>query len=178
MHNLLNEKIETERLFLLPISMKNKESIFNDFNSDITTYMYPKPADTIEETISFIETSLKWLKEWSNLQMVVYHKDDDEFLGCAWLHNVDKDTPEFGIWIKKNSHGNWYGREAIIAIKEWADKNMKYEYILYPVDESNKSSRKIAEILWGKIEKEYEEESLWWRKLKILEYRIYPEKNQ
>ncbi len=172
--NLLKIKIPTDRLLLVPISLKYKEDIFREFTAEITYFMYPKPPEKIEETIDFIEESLVGLKDGSNLQLVVLAKESKEFLGCAGVHKLDSETPEFGIWIKKSAHGQGYGREAVTALKKWADKNIKYQYITYPVADENLSSRKIVESLGGKVAREYQEKNLSGREQHILEYRIYP----
>lgn len=171
---LLTVKIETERLLLVPIEMKYKESIFKEFTSDITTFMYPRPSKDISETEAFINDSLKGLGEGNNLQFVIIAKDSQEFFGCAGLHNVDSKTPEMGVWLKLSAHGNGYGKEAMTGIKKWADSNLKYDYILYPVADKNIASRKIPESLGGKIEREYDQEGMSGNKYHCIEYRIYP----
>ncbi|MEJ6950510.1 GNAT family N-acetyltransferase [Natronospora cellulosivora (SeqCode)] len=171
--NLLNIKLESKRLILVPISMEYKDNIFKEFSKEITTYMYPAPAKEISETELFIINSIKSLKGGSNLQLVILKKDTLEFLGCAGLHNINTKTPEFGIWLKKSAHGMGYGIEAITELKKWADKNIDYKYILYPVAEKNIASRKIPESLGGKIEKEYDETGLGGNSYHCIEYRIY-----
>lgn len=170
--------IKTKNLFLKAITLDYKEDIFKEFTSEITTHMFPKPADKIEETIEFIKTSIKGNKEGSNLQVVVLKKENKEFLGNAGLHHIDTKTPELGIWIKKSAHGNSYGKEAMIALKEWADKNLKYNYIKYPVVDENYASRRIPEFLSGKISREYDEINMSKKKQHLLEYRIYSNQKQ
>ena len=170
--NLLNVEIETNRLLLRPIGLEYKEEIFSEFTEEIATYMYPRPAKTIAETELFIKDSRKELKKAINLQLVILEKDSEEFLGCAGLHDIDKE-PQLGIWLQKSAHGNRYGLEAITAIKEWADENLDYEYLIYPVDQENIASRKIPESLGGKIVREYEKLNLSGNILNIVEYRIY-----
>lgn len=174
MKNLLNEEIETPRLLLVPILMEYKDIIFNEFTKDITTFMHPRPAKSIKETEDFINKSLKRLKRGNNLQMVILEKKSKEFLGCAGLHHADQNTPELGIWLKKSAHGNSYGKEAIMALKEWADNNLDYDYLLYPVADKNIPSRKIPESLGGKLARKYNKKNLSGQKHHILEYRIYP----
>jgi len=165
---------ETERLLLKSICLDYKEHIFKEFNSQVTTYMLPKPAETIKETVDFIESSMKSNSEGTNFQTVVVSKDTGEFLGCGGLHHIDTKTPELGVWIKVSAHGHGYGKEVMHAIKKWADEHLNYEYLLYPVDKENIPSRKIPESMNGKIEKEYQETNLSGAVLHILEYRIYP----
>ncbi|USN58920.1 MAG: GNAT family N-acetyltransferase [Candidatus Peribacteria bacterium] len=166
--------IETKNLLLQPITLDYKEEIFKEFTPEITTYMFPKSPDKIEETIEFIETAMKENEEGSNFQVVVLNKATKEYLGNAGIHNINTKTPELGIWIKKSAHGNAYGKEAMIAFKEWADKNLDYKYILYPVVDVNYASKRIPEFLGGKIFREYDEENMSGRNQHLLEYRIYP----
>lgn len=169
-----NTIIETERLRLVPINLSYQEEIFKEFTSEITTYMFPKPADAIAETVAFIESSLQKNQSGTDLQIVVTKKDSGEFLGCGGLHHIDTPTPELGIWIKKSAHGHEFGKETMIALKSWADQNLNYEYIIYPVDKNNFASRRIPEFLGGKITREYKEVGQAGQQLNMLEYRIYP----
>ena len=143
--DLLNLIIKTERLILKPISYDYKDVIFKEFSQEITKYMAPKPAENIEETKAFIEQSIKGLENGSNLQMVIINKGNNEFIGCIGLHNINKNDPELGIWIKLSSYNNGYGLEAINGLINWANENIKFEYLKYPVDKMNISSRKIPE---------------------------------
>lgn len=170
--DLSNTKIETERLLIVPITMEYLEIIFREFQEPITEFMYPKPPVKIEETKQFIEGSLDGLKDGNNLQMVVLEKATGDFLGCAGLHELDKDDPELGIWIKKSAHGKKYGREAMAGIKKWADENIKYSYIRYPVAAQNIPSRKIPESLGGVVKKEYDKKMLSGRTYHMVEYWI------
>lgn len=169
--NFLTVEITTSRLLLVPIAIKYKDEIFLEFTEEITTYMYPNPAQTIAETEAFIQNSIQQLQDGTNLQVVILDKETHEFLGCAGLHNLGK-APRLGIWLKKAAHGNKYGLEAITALKNWADQNLDYEYISYPVDKNNIPSRKIPEALGGKVIKEYEKVTPSGKILYALEYQI------
>jgi ribosomal-protein-alanine N-acetyltransferase len=173
MTTLWNIKIESERLFLLPISKEYVEDIFCEFNEEITTYMIPKPPESIQKLEEWIEDSLRLMKEGDNLQLVILDKHTEEFLGIAGLSETDTKTPELGIWIKKSRHGNRYGREAMQTFKDWIDKNLKYDHIIYSVAVPNISSIKIAESLGGKIAREYERTNQSGKKWSFAEYRIY-----
>jgi [ribosomal protein S5]-alanine N-acetyltransferase len=174
--NTQSTTIETKNLFLQGLTLDYKDDIFKEFTAEITTHMTPKPPEKIEETIQFIETAIKENKEGSNLQIVILNKETKDFLGCGGLHHIDGKTPELGIWIKKSAHGHGYGKEAMIALKDWADENLDYEYILYPVAEENNPSRRIPESLGAKVAKEYDRVNMSGKKHHLLEYRIYPSK--
>ncbi|WP_222427269.1 GNAT family N-acetyltransferase [Hyella patelloides] len=171
-HILLNVEIVTERLLLQPISIVYEDDIFKEFNEEITTYTYPCPARDISETRSFIEDSIAGMKNEKDLHCVILDKDTQEFLGCAGIHNINGKSPELGIWLKKSAHGNGYGLETIAALKKWADNNLEYEQLIYPVDKANIPSKRIPEKLSGKIAREFEQVNLSGRVLQIIEFRI------
>ncbi len=171
--NLLNMQIETERLLLIPINSDYAEDIFINFTSEITTYMFPRPATEICETLNFIKTSVNGLENGTNLQLVILHKDSKEFIGCAGLHNIGNLDPELGIWIKKSNHSNGYGLEAVTAIINWARVNIDFEYLRYPVDKRNYASRRIPERNGGIIKREYKNINQTGFELDEVEYWIY-----
>ncbi|MFA6486161.1 MAG: GNAT family N-acetyltransferase [Candidatus Magasanikbacteria bacterium] len=164
--------LETERLKLVPISMKHLEDIFKEFTSEITTHMFPQPSGNIEDTKKFITDSLNRMKKGENLQLVAEDKNTGEFLGCMGFHEIHRHDPEMGVWLKKSAHGKGYGKEAMKAIKDWADKNISYEYIKYPVVKVNTPSRQIAEFLGGKIAREFIGTNQNGNKMEEVEYRI------
>jgi RimJ/RimL family protein N-acetyltransferase len=167
--------ITTERLILTPISLDHKEEIFKEFNDEITKLMYPSTPKTIDETISFIETSINGFVEKQEIVVAILHKETREYLGNAGLHRIDSRTPELGIWIKKTAHGNGYGREAVKSLKEWADKNLLYEYLRYPVFVENAASRKIPESLGGVVKSEYDTTNQKGEPHRAVDYYIYKE---
>ena len=172
--NTSNLIIETKNLVITPIRLNFKDEIFKEFTPQIATYMSPQPAQDIQGTIDFIQESIRENEKGTNYQAVVLDKHTHEFLGAAGLHHINTEAPELGIWIKKSAHGHGYGKEAMVALKTWADDNLHYEYLRYPVDKDNIPSRKIPEFLGGQIFKEYTEENMIGKILNLLEYRIYP----
>jgi len=171
--DLSNFKIETENLILKSISLDYKADIFREFTPEITKYMVPKSPEKIEETIEFIKKAMADNKKGKDLQVVVLNKKSQEFIGCGGLHEVNTKTPELGVWIQKAAHGHYFGREAMTALKGWADENLDYDYILYPVAEENYASRRIPEMMGGKVAREFDGTNAIGEKMHELEYRIY-----
>ena len=172
--SLTDTIIESARLRLVPISEKYAEDVFREFTEEITLYMFPRSPKQIGETLAYIREARREIEAGTDFTVVVLHKESGDFLGGGGLHKIDTDTPEFGIWIKKSAHGNGYGKEAVCALKDWADKNLSYKYLVYPVDKKNTASRKIAEALGGVIERERQITNQAGNVLDEVEYRIYP----
>jgi len=88
--------------------------------------------------------------------MAVLPKQSDDFLGSFVLLDLDQDNPEMGGWLKESAHGHGYGREAAAALQRWASENVDYDHIIWPCAAMNTPSRRLAEVLGGKVKKEYE----------------------
>lgn len=165
--------ITTERLQLVPVSKKYAEKIFREFTLEVTTYMFPKPAETINDTLAFITMAQEQLHKGESFNVSILQQDTQELLGGGGINNINTAIPELGIWIKKSAHGHTYGREAVTGLKNWAEKNLSYDYLIYPVDKRNIPSRKIAESLGGVIKKEYEKINQSGKRLDMVDYWIY-----
>ncbi len=171
--DLLQTRIISERLSLIPISENHAETIFKEFTSEITEFMYPKPPESIREVLEFITTSLETMKARSNVQLVITDLEDGTFLGCIGLHHIDRRDPELGIWLKKSSHGKRYGLEAMTALVQWAQEHLDFEHLKYPVDKRNIASRKIPMALGGILKREFKATNLGGNELDEVEYWIY-----
>ena len=168
-------QIESERLFLTPVVNAYAQDIFKTFTSEVTRYMYPKPPKRVFDTLDFIASSRKKLEADEDFTAAILNKKSREFLGCCGLHKIHTPTPELGIWVKTSAHGHGYGKEAIYAMRDWADCNLDYEYLTYPVDKDNVPSRRIPESLKGVVGREYEKINQSGTLLNILEFWIYPD---
>ncbi len=169
----MDTKIITERLEIVPLSLEYAQDIFRELTREITTFMGPKPPEDIEETIAYINSQLPKIESGGELPVVILNRQTKEFLGCGGIHELKTRTPKLGIWIKKSAHGNKYGQEAVKGLKEWAEKNLDYDYLRYPVDKQNIPSRKIPESLGGVIKKEYKRKNESGKTLDEVEYWIY-----
>ena len=165
--------ITTDRLKLVPLSEKYAQDIFKELTPEVTTYMFPRSPQKIEETLEYINSQISKIKSGEEMPVVILDKNSGEFLGGGGAHKLSTNTPELGIWIKKSAHGHKFGLEAVVGLKNWIEKNIQFEYIIYPVDRQNIASVKIAEFIGGIVEKEYQKPNASGKMLDLIEYRIY-----
>ncbi len=175
--DLLKVKISSNRLTLRAVALDFQEDIFREFTEKITTYMFPRSPENIYDTKLFITESLKKMVQGDEIILVILEKKSQEFLGCTGIHKLKSNSPEIGIWLKKSAHGNGYGLETVTILKEWAEENLDYDYLIYPVDVANIPSRRIPERLGGESFREYDKTNLSGKVLHLLEYKI-PKKNK
>lgn len=147
--------LETNRLKLVPITLKYLDDIFKEFTAEIATYLVPQPTGNPKDIEKFITLSLESMRQGETLKFVALHQQTKEFLGCVGLHKIHTSQPEMRIWLKKSAQGHNYGKEALFALKDWAEENLSYDYITYSVVRTNIASRKIAEYLGGKVMREF-----------------------
>lgn len=171
------ESIESERLTLVPLSFKYKEEMFREFTSSVTKHMFPSTPESIADTESFIEKTIEKTKAGEEVVFNVLSKDTKEFIGCVGVHRIHTKHPELGIWIKESAQGNGYGLESVLAVKEWADKNISYEYLVYPVAKDNSASIKIALALGGAYAGTRKDLNQAGEEMLVSDYHIFPDGN-
>ena len=107
--------------------------------------------------------------------LAILAKDTDEFLGCCGLHGRENPRePELGIWLKKSAHGRGFGREAVAAVRDWAERHLIVDAFIYPVDRNNTASRKVAEALGGTIVRSELIKTMSGGELDAVVYKILP----
>jgi RimJ/RimL family protein N-acetyltransferase len=155
------DEIVGPRLVLKPITSAYAVEIFQEFTPEITTYMMPRSPSQISETEQFIALACEQRKSGTDLGLVILDKSGGEFLGVCGLHGTQNSKqPEVGIWLKKAAHKKGFGREAISVLKDWCELTLDVEGLIYPVDRRNQASRKIPELLGGKIVSEKKETNM------------------
>lgn len=171
--NLNEVVIETKRLELTPINDSHLMPIYKHFTISITKYMFPQPSGNIGDTENFIKASMEGLTDGTNLQLVIHDNETNKFLGCVGLHNIGTEDPELGVWIRKSYHSQGLGMEAIRGVIKWANENIEFDHLKYPVDKNNRSSRRIPMSCGGKFVKSYSMQNMnKTKELDIVEYWI------
>ncbi|RZM82799.1 GNAT family N-acetyltransferase [Leptolyngbya iicbica] len=143
-----------DRVILRSVEERDAAVMFAEFNAAVTRYMYPKPAEHLDETLEFIARSRAAMESQTELVLAITLSDDG-FLGCCGVHLTQGPrSPELGIWIKQSAQGQGYGREAICTVARWLVQTLAFDYVIYPVDRANIASRKIPEALGGVVFRE------------------------
>jgi len=168
--------LESKRLILGQYSQEYAEDFLKEFTEEVCTYMIPRPYKNLAEAKGYISKALISNQKGLDIQLIILKKDTQEFLGMVGLFRIHTKTPEYGIWLKKSAHGHKYGREAATALKLWADKNLDYYYLRYPVIPENIASHKIPKSLGGKLVNKYLDKNKDGKTITLDEFRIYPDK--
>ena len=145
-------RIVGSRVELVPISQRYKNAIFHEFTDEVTTYMVPIAPKLIEETEVFIENAIADMQLGTDVVCVVRRVHSHEFLGCCGLHGKRNPLgPEFGIWLKRSAQNQGLGRDVIRAMGVWGARSLDLHQFIYPADQANTPSCKLAESFGGEI---------------------------
>lgn len=150
--------IETERLRLKsPVGVIEAEDVFQAINHGETLqYLTGAPKNyQIEDGRSFLNFLAAVEDSDKTLQLGVFEKSMDQFIGMATLDQIDyeKSCCELGYWIAKESTGKGLGLEASRGIIEYAFDTLKMEKIeAYVIKEHEKSMALLEKL--GFVKKE------------------------
>jgi RimJ/RimL family protein N-acetyltransferase len=164
--------INANRLILGPINEKYIDDINLNFTKEITEYMPFDPTGDKNEIINFVEKAKKNLIQKTDIVFVVLNLKR-EFLGCCGIHNINKESVELGLWLRKEYQNQGFGTEIINVLIDFVEQNFEFNYIIYPVDKENIRSRKIPENLGFVPFKTYIEKRSNLIDLHIIEFRKY-----
>ena len=142
-------QLETERLLLTPVSTEYTEEVYTHFRGPVVTYMQAGAAQSIEETRAVLCEMIQGRESGEEFVFSILLKRGGGFLGLAGLHELKREVPELGLWLKASAHGHHYGREAIGGLMEYA-RSLGIARLCYPVDRRNIASRKIPLFYGGR----------------------------
>lgn len=142
-------RIETERLQLVPLSMKYLEST-HEYAMDLenTKYMLHLPNDDISDTKAFlISVEESWKKESpNNYEFAILLNGVHIGVVSLYIHENER-VGEFGWIIKKKYWRKGYCLEAAHGLMDYAVKELGLRKFYATCDRDNAGSRAIMERL-------------------------------
>ena len=144
------KQLETERLLLKNISSDDSDFIFTLFsNEDVNAFLFDaEPVATIQEADEIIADYTK-SEPRSIHRWILVRKDDFAKLGTCGFHCWNKEIGEcdVGYDLYPDYWGKGYMSEALAAILQFAENEMKVSKVNACIYSENKPSLKLAEKL-------------------------------
>ena len=156
-------KLETHRLLIRPISLDDKNDVF-EYRSDSKTNKYqgwiPQTIDEVEEFIGKISTQIDVPGTW--FQFVIIEKETEKIIGDLGIHFLDGDNKqaEFGCTLSKHSQHKGYAMEALVRVIDYLFKELNKHRIIASIDPGNIKSIHLVERIGFRKEAHFVE-SLW-----------------
>jgi RimJ/RimL family protein N-acetyltransferase len=153
--------IETERLLLRPIEIKDANNLFSYRVDAIVNKFQGWIPKKIEDAFEFInKTTSKFDVVDSWFQLVIIAKNSNQIIGDIGIHFIDKQQVELGITVAKNWQGKGFATEALKGIISYLFKTFNKHRITASIDPENKKSITLFERLGFRKEAHFKESLL------------------
>lgn len=152
--------IETERIILRPISIKDNEEVFN-YRSDSETNKYqgfvPKELSEVDKFIAKKPAEFNQPESW--FQLVIIEKKSNEIIGDIGVHFIGDDgfQCELGCTIRKKQQGKGFATEAMKITIDYLFNSLNKHRIIGSVDPRNTNSIRLLERLNFRKEAHFKE---------------------
>ncbi len=142
--------LKTDRLYIRPIKLDDKELIF-EYRSDSITNKYqgwiPKTIDDVIEFIGKVAKNINIANTW--FQLVILEKETNTLIGDIGIHFLDMENKqtEIGCTLNKNFQAKGYATEALKGVITYLFNNLQKHRITTSIDPGNINSIKLVERL-------------------------------
>lgn len=143
----MHYEIKTNRLLLRPLNINDLDSVhIYASDKDNTKFMFMLPNDTKEETAQFLlKVTDEWGKEIPSFYEFAITLNNEQIGAISITLNEEKTVGELGWIINKQYWKKGYAKEAALAIKEFAIKELKVSKLIANCDFRNSNSYKLME---------------------------------
>jgi RimJ/RimL family protein N-acetyltransferase len=142
-------ELGSSRLSLRSFVPGDAPEIFACATAAIARFMTWEPAPSLAAFTEITRTWVPRMQAGTDALLVVRRTGAGDFTGVVGLHRIGSAEPEIGVWIRQESHGHGFGREAVAAMIAWASERLGATAFTYPVAVDNRPSRHLAESLGG-----------------------------
>lgn len=99
-----------------------------------------------DSEINIRQAYLKFL-ERTDLRLLLFSKENEQFVGSSGLHRIDWDVRKFeiGYWLRSSYAGQGYMTEAVEAVTNYAIHELAANRIEIRCDARNVKSARVAE---------------------------------
>jgi RimJ/RimL family protein N-acetyltransferase len=143
-------EFKTERLYIRPVSVDDKASIFR-YRSDCETSMFlslrPNTVDDVAEFINKTSSVINVPGTW--FQFVIINQETKMLIGDIGIHFLENDSEnrqvEIGYTLDKEFRGKGYATEALSVIIDFLIKSLNKHRIVASIDPINVDSIRLVE---------------------------------
>jgi RimJ/RimL family protein N-acetyltransferase len=141
-------KLETNRLIIRPVTLDDKNEIF-EYRHDTETNKYqgwiPKSIEEVESFIEKISKQINVPETW--FQCVIIVKETQIIIGDLGIHFLDTGNKqvEIGCTLNKNFQNHGYATESIKRVIDYLFKELNKHRIITSIDPDNKNSIRLVE---------------------------------
>ncbi len=149
-------RLETPRLVLRPFREEDVDPLAKLMaNADFMRFSLG--VFSREQTIAFLDKIIGWQRDGLPSQFAVIHRKCNQLIGyCGFFHQLVDETEEIeiGYRLDPDYWGGGLATEAAQAVRDHAFRVLKLRRVISLIHPDNVPSRRVAEKIGMKIEKE------------------------
>ena len=140
--------LETERLFIRPIVIDDKNEIF-EYRSDKEMNKYqgwiPETIEDVETFIGKISKQINTPETW--FQFAIVNKETHKLVGDLGIHFIDSENKqvEIGCTLNKDFQNKGFATESVKKVIDYLFNNLNKHRIIASIDPNNKNSIRLVE---------------------------------
>lgn len=141
-------KLETERLIIRPLTIADKNEIF-EYRRDKEINKYqgwiPEKIEDVEEFIAKISEKINIPNTW--FQFVLIEKETLKIIGDLGIHFIDPENnqAEIGCTLNKDFQNKGYATESLKRVIGYLFKDLNKHRLITSIDPDNKKSIQLVE---------------------------------
>lgn len=150
-------KIETDRLIFREYTQDDFDALYDILSDPETMKYYPRPYDQ-KGTQRWLDWSMDNYRKYGFGLWALELKENGRFIGDCGLtmQNINgRQLPEIGYHIHKSYWRRGYGREAALAVRDWAFQNTDFDALYSYMNHANVPSYSTAASIGMKKVGEY-----------------------
>lgn len=168
--------LETPRLIMRPFEMKDAEAMFAmDSTPIVHRYLWQKPSQNIQETITIIEYIQRQYQENKIGRYATFLKETGEFIGWTGIKYINDHVEngatnfyDYGYRLAEEHWNKGYATEASIAWVDYAFNQMNLnEMNAYTHAENGASNHVLQKVGFQFLEDYTTEDGVLWKWWKI-----------
>jgi RimJ/RimL family protein N-acetyltransferase len=140
--------LETERLLIRPITIDDKNEIF-EYRRDKETNKYqwwiPETIEDVEVFIGKISKQINVPGTW--FQFVIVNKETQKIVGDLGIHFIDSENKqtEIGCTLNKDFQNKGFATESVKKVIDYLFNELNKHRIITSIDPDNKNSIRLVE---------------------------------
>lgn len=147
--------LENERVRLTLLDLSNYKNLIPIAQEKDLVYYSPSDIATSESLKIYVQTAVDGYYHKTTIPFIVYDKHVQAYAGSTRFANIDRHNKKLEIgwtWIGRAFQGSGLNMHMKFLMLQYVFETLKFDKVLFRVDERNIRSRKAVEKIGGTLE--------------------------
>jgi len=147
--------LENDRVRLTLLDLSNYKHLVKIAQEPNLVQYSPSKIDTPEDLKAYVQTAVDGYYHCTVIPFIIYDKQNKDYAGSTRFANIDAHNKKLEIgwtWISHGLQGTGLNTNIKFLMLKHAFETMKYDKVIFRIDERNQRSRKAVEKLGATLE--------------------------